>query len=151
MRRGFAVVCAALFLGAASPLIIEGQVAHPGPVAASALAGLKQVNVEASFATIHGAAKHRWSGPLLKDVLDLAAVQDVPGKHTRLRHSVLAAGADGYAVRVAFGEFLPEGENKQVIVALAQDGQKLDAPRLLVPGDHTFVRGVFDLTKLTVD
>lgn len=153
MRRGRApaVLAAALLLAAASPLTIAGQVSRPGPLAPPALAALRQVSVTAAFDTMHGPASHTWRGPLLRDVLDLAAVIDAPGKHTRLRHAVLASGADGYAVAVAYGELLDECAGKMVILALTQDGKPLDAPRLIVPGDRSFARGVFDVARLTVE
>jgi hypothetical protein len=126
---------------------VTGMVAHKGDVA---LAGLKAVSVSASFQTMGGQQAHRWSGPLLVDVLAAASVTDEPGKKTHLRHVILAKGADGYAVAVAIGEIETVGEGKQVIVALAEDDKPLAAPRLVVPGDSHFARGVRDLVALEV-
>jgi hypothetical protein len=126
---------------------VSGMVAHPGPVA---LDGLKQVPVAASFQTMGGKQAHRWSGPLLLDVLAAASVTDEPGKKTHMRHVILARGADGYAVSVAIGEIEKVGEGKQVIVALTEDDKPLAAPRLVVPGDAHFARGVHDLVGLEV-
>ena len=126
---------------------VTGMVAHPGLVA---LAGRKAVSVAASFRTMGGEQAHRWSGPLLLDVLGAASVTDEPGKKTHMRHVILARGADGYAVAIAIGEIEPIGEGKQVIVALSEDDKKLAAPRLVVPGDSHFARGVHDLVALEV-
>jgi hypothetical protein len=133
---------------AAAPAVqVSGLVAHPGPVA---LAGLKQVDVAASFQAKGGRQAHRWSGPRLLDVLGVAGVTDEPGRKTHMRHVILARGADGYAVAVAIGEIEPVGEGKQVIVALREDDVPLEAPRLVVPGDAHFARGVRGLVALEV-
>lgn len=126
---------------------VEGMVAHPGPVA---LDRLTQTDVTAKFATMHGVQAHTWRGPLLLDVVNTAGVKDEPGKKTHFRHTFLAWGADGYGVAIAMGEIDPKGEGKQVIVAVAEDSKPLDAPRLIVPGDHAFARGVRALTRVEV-
>jgi len=133
---------------AAPPAVqVSGLVAHSGPVA---LAGLRQVSVAASFQTKGGEVAHHWSGPLLLDVLAAASVTDELGKKTHMRHTILAHGSDGYAVAVAIGEIEPTGEGKQVIVALREDDVPLAAPRLVVPGDAHFARGVQGLVALEV-
>jgi len=149
--RALGVAGAALLLGgaaAAAPIVrVAGMVAHAGPVD---LAGLKQVTVAAKFNTMHGQQAHRWSGPLLASVVDAAGVQDEPGKRTHMRHVVLARGSDGYAAAVALGEFDPMAEGKQIIVAVREDDKPMGAPRLIVPGDASFTRGVRDLVTLEV-
>ena len=126
---------------------VTGMAAHPGPVA---LAALKQVVVAANFHTMHGEQSHRWSGPLLLDVLSAAGITDAPGKRTHMQHAILARGTDGYAACIAIGEIEAGGEGKQVIVAVREDGKPLAAPRLIVPGDATFTRGVHDLASLDI-
>ena len=126
---------------------VTGMVAHPGPVA---LGALKPVVVSASFHTMHGQQSHRWSGPLLLDVVNAASVVDAPGKRTHMQHVILARGADGYAVAIAIGEIEPGGEGKHVIVALLEDDKPIPAPRIVVPGDSSFTRGVHDLAELSV-
>jgi hypothetical protein len=126
---------------------VRGMVAQPGPVQ---LEALKQVSLAAGFLAKGGREAHRWSGPLLLDVLAAAVVTDEPGKKTHLRHTILASGADGYAVAIAIGEIDPLGEGKQIIVALREDDKALPAPRLVVPGDAHFARGVHDLVALEV-
>jgi hypothetical protein len=115
-----------------------------------ALATLKPVSVAASFHTMHGAEAGQWSGPLLLDVLQQASITDAPGKRTHMRHVIIATGADGYGAAIAIGEIDPKGAGKQVIVAVAQDGKPLATPRLVVPGDASFTRGVRDLVGLEV-
>jgi DMSO/TMAO reductase YedYZ molybdopterin-dependent catalytic subunit len=148
MKR-LALIALLATMGAAPPPSVQvtGLVAHAGPVA---LAGLPQVTVAASFHTMHGEQAHKWTGPLLRDVLAAAAITDAPGKRTHMRHVIMVSGTDGYAVAIAIGEIESGGENKQVIVALQQDNDTLPAPRLVVPGDTSFTRGVRDLATLEV-
>ncbi|MEJ0044890.1 MAG: hypothetical protein WDN04_01095 [Rhodospirillales bacterium] len=108
------------------------------------------MDVNASFKAKGGVEAHRWSGPLLLDVVGVAAVTDEPGRKTHMRHVIMARGADGYVVAVAIGEIEPIAEGKQVIVALREDGAALAAPRLVVPGDAHFARGVQGLVALEV-
>jgi hypothetical protein len=147
------IIAAALpgsLLAAAPPapsVQVTGMVAHPGPVV---LGSLKQASYSGSFHAMGGQQTHRWSGPLLLDVLAAANVTDAPGKKTHMRHIILARGADGYIVAVAIGEIEPIGEGKQVIVATREDDKPLAAPRLVVPGDSHLARGVRDLQGLEV-
>jgi DMSO/TMAO reductase YedYZ molybdopterin-dependent catalytic subunit len=139
--------CALLACTAAAPLTVTGLVQHPGPVA---LDKLTPITIDAKFSTMHGPQAHHWTGPLLRDVIHGVGVTDEPGKKTYMRHVILARGADGYIVSIAIAEIDPMGESKQVIVALRQDDKPLPAPRLIVPGDASFARGVHDLTALDV-
>ncbi len=151
-------VAAVLWAGAASaaqmpavqtgPFVaVTGMVAHAGPVA---LGALTQQDVSAKFHTMHGEQAHTWRGPLLLDVLNAATIVDAPGKRTHMQHSILARGSDGYAAAIAIGELEAGGEGKRVIVAVQEDGKPISAPRLIVPGDSSFTRGVHDLAALDV-
>jgi hypothetical protein len=141
----------ALLLGAPSAwgqsVAVTGMVSHGGKVE---LAALKQVSFSGSFNTMSGRQTHRWTGPLLLDVLDQAGMTDAPGKRTRMQHVILATGTDGYAAAIALGEIDPKGEGKQVIVAVTQDGAPMKAPRLVVPDDASFTRCVHDLATLEI-
>jgi glucose/arabinose dehydrogenase len=108
------------------------------------------VTIAGSFHTMSGTDAHQWTGPLLLDVLNAASVTDAPGKKTHFQHVILARGSDGYTVAVAIGEIDSRGEGKQVIVATQQDGKPLPSPRLVVPNDRAFARGVRDLVGLEV-
>jgi hypothetical protein len=114
------------------------------------LATLKQTSVSGSFDSMSGRQTHRWTGPLLLDVLNRAGITDAPGKRTHMRHVILASGKDGYGAAIALGEIDPHGEGKPVIVALTQDGKAMKAPRLVVQGDASLTRSIHDLTSLDV-
>jgi hypothetical protein len=126
---------------------VTGMVSHGGKID---LAALKQVTFSGSFNSMSGRQTHRWTGPLLLDVLDKAGMTDAPGKRTHMQHVILATGTDGYAAAIALGEIDPKGEGKQVIVALTQDGAPMKAPRLMVPQDASLTRCVHDLATLDV-
>lgn len=143
-----AILIGAVLCGGAAPatrVAVTGMVAHPGAVA---LAALPQQTVAARFQTRHGTQAHQWRGPALLDVLNQAGITDAPGGRTHLRHVILLTGADGYAAALALGEIDPQGEGKQVIVALTRDGTALPAPCVIVPGDRSFARGVHDLAGI---
>ena len=62
----------------------------------------------------------------------------------------MVRGGDGYAVALAIGEIDPAFENKQVVLADAQDGQPLAAARLVVPGDAKAGRSVRGVAAIEV-
>jgi hypothetical protein len=128
-------------------IAVSGMVAHGGRID---LAALKQAAFSGSFAAMSGRQTHRWTGPLLLDVLNQAGITDAPGKRTHWQHVILATGTDGYAAAIALGEIDPKGEGKQVMVAVTQDGAPMKAPRLVVPQDASFTRCVHDLATLEV-
>jgi hypothetical protein len=53
-------------------------------------------------------------------------------------------------VALAIAEIDPGFEGKQVLIATTQDGKKLAAPELVVPGDRRAGRRVHDLTGIEV-
>ena len=61
-----------------------------------------------------------------------------------------AVGADAYQAAVSYGEISPDFANKEVLVAVTQDGKPLSRPRLVVPGDIKGARYVSDLIELHV-
>jgi hypothetical protein len=98
-----------------------------------------------------GAADPCLRRPLLLDVLNLAHPDFDPTiKNDFLAHVVTATGSDGYRATVAWGEFDPGFEAKQILVAITEDGAALgDAgPRLVVPGDMRGGRYVSDVVSL---
>ena len=101
-----------------------------------------------------GAALALASTPLLTTVIAAAGGLDVDPtvKNDKLRHFVLATGADGYGAVVSWGEVDPSFAGTRVVVAWAEDGKPLPATsgpaRLVVPSDHAGGRYVFSLVRL---
>jgi hypothetical protein len=153
MIRWSALLAGAILLGAAgpAPLAISGSVDHPQTMTEDALEKLPPTHVEVTTEGEHGPPKQTaYDGVLLWSLLEPAGLIDAPGKKTKPQHVFLAKGADGYAVALSIGELAPMYEGKQVLVAYAQDGKKLDGLKLVVPGDKRAARFVQDLVAIEV-
>jgi hypothetical protein len=152
MRR-YALGASALLLGAAGPaqLAISGGILHPQSFSEEALEKLPATHVEVTVGGEHGPPKPAaYDGVLLWSLIEPAGLIDAPGKKTKPQHVFLARGADGYAVALSIGEIAPMYEGKQVLVAYAEDGKKLDGVKLVVPGDKRAARFVRDLVSIEV-
>lgn len=143
-------LCAGPALAEPAPIAVTGHVGHPGTLSAGALAALPQADVEISFEAGHEEKGLHFSGPLLWAVVSDAAPADEPGQHTKLLHTIIAHGQDGYSVVLALGEIDPRLEGKQAIIATAQDGKPLASYRLIVPGDKHASRAVRDLVGIEI-
>jgi hypothetical protein len=126
-------------------------VEHRLKLTAADLAALPQHSQTVTFLAGTGPQTHTYTGPLLVDVLNAAGPTFDPDiKNDKLRHYASIVGSDGYQVIVAWGEIDPGFENKEVLVALTEDGAELgDAgPRVTVPGDSRGGRYVTDVVTI---
>ncbi len=130
----------------ASSFVLDGAVAHPGPLDPSALARLAVVSVPVSQVTGHGTSRSRPSGVRLWDLLLQAGPRNEGAKHAILRHTLTVYGKDGYQVAFSFGELDPDGSADPVLV-VTEAGHA----SLVVPGDRTAARNVHDVARMTVD
>jgi len=135
-----------------SSLKLGGNVEHPQTFTLADLKTMPSTQVDASFATMHGQEHHVWTGVKLLDLIEKAGVKTEKAKFAVLRHSVLIAGKDGYAVALSMGEMEPMAENKPVILAYRSDAAPTDLPglRLVVPNDQHGARQVHDVTEIDV-
>ncbi len=131
-------------------LRLTGAVRHPGELTHEQLTALPQKTLTVSYHTAHGVEIRTESGPLLSAVLPATALAVTTAKNGELAFAMLAGGADGYAAAIAYGEVAPHITNQSVIVALAEDGKPLAAPRLIVPADSAGGRDVRDLVEIHV-
>ncbi len=119
----------------------------------AAMPGQKTVTV--TFDTSSGPRTNTYTGPLLLDVLQLAGPEFDPEiKNDKLSHYVSAtADVDGYQALVAWGEFDPSFENKQILLAATKNGASLAAegPELVVPGDKAGGRFVTGVSSVKLD
>jgi hypothetical protein len=129
---------------------VAGAVQHPETLSADDLRKLPPVSVSISFETDKGAESASYTGALLWNVVAAAVPVDAPGKNTKLRHTILVTGRDGYAVAISEGEIDPAFEGKSVLLAYDKDGTALDGVRLVVPGDHHGGRAVRDVVRIDV-
>lgn len=153
-KRTFAIImlaaaaCAAtpaLAQGGATGPVLDGAVAHPGPLDTAALAKLATASLPVVQLTGHGISHDRADGTLLWDVLQQAGTRDEAAKHASLRHTVMVFGRDGYQVAFSFGELDPGGSGDPVL--LIRSGDQFG---LVVPGDRTAARDVHDVVRITV-
>jgi hypothetical protein len=74
-------------------------------------------------------------------------------KNDKLRNYVSVTASDAYQALVAYGEIDPSFENKQVLLAVTQDGASLagEGPRLVVPGDTAGGRYVTGVVQVRID
>jgi len=129
---------------------IAGQVQHPATLTVRDLQALPVTTVSVSFATDKGQERATYAGALLWSVISNAAPIDAPGKNTKLRHTILVTGRDGYAAALSEGELDPDFAGKQVLLAYEKDGKPISGVRLVVPGDLHGGRAVRDVVRIEV-
>jgi len=132
---------------AESGLLLDGAVAHPGPVSLEMLSGLPQQSMVVAYGTEHGVHAGRVSGVLLWDVLQQAGLVNDPAKHGLLRHTLMVTGRDGYAVAFSLGELSPAGTADPVLLVRDAGTRHFD---VAVPGDHAGARDVHDVVHIAV-
>jgi hypothetical protein len=98
-----------------------------------------------------GPQSHTYVGPTLIDIVTAAdPAVDPADHHALLPVVVVATGAGDYTATVAWGEISPDFAATPVLVDCTEDGNELDQPRLVMPGDIRGGRYVRDLTELRV-
>ena len=135
---------------AAAELALTGQVEHPSTLTLADLRALPPTSVEVAHPGNQGEQRASYTGALLWTLLSAAVPVERNGPRTRLEHTLLARGRDGYAVALAIGELDPRMAGKQVVVAYARDGAPTPALQLVVPGDSHAGRSVRDLVAIEV-
>jgi DMSO/TMAO reductase YedYZ molybdopterin-dependent catalytic subunit len=139
-----------LALPASADVLIDGQVSAPRSWSVADLKAQTAVTVETSYLSGKGEEHVRFTGVPLWALLGEAKLTDKEGHHPDLRHSVAVTGRDGYVIAVAFGEFDPEFEDKNVLVAYERDGKPLEGLQLVMPGDKRGARYVHDVVHIEV-
>jgi DMSO/TMAO reductase YedYZ molybdopterin-dependent catalytic subunit len=146
-------LAAPVFAADASSLAITGQVQHPETLTRADIEKRPPTTIQVTFQTASGPEEGSFTGAPLWPLLGDAGPINPPGKNTRLRHTILVTGRDGYAVALSYGELDPDYEGKSVILAYAKDGKPLapaDGIRLIIPGDHHGGRDVRDVVTIEV-
>ncbi|AWT57274.1 molybdopterin-binding protein [Mycolicibacterium smegmatis] len=132
-------------------LSVTGDVGAPLTMTREALRALPNRTLDATFTTHDGPQHHTYTGALLSDAITAAHPAGGPNaEHPLLTVAVVATGADGYAATLAWGDIDPSVTPTPALVAWAQDGTDLDAPRLVLPGDLNGSRYVSELRELRV-
>lgn len=154
MRRLLTVLALSLANTAAwaqTPLTISGLVAQPVTLTMADLRKLAATSVQAMQMSGQGPVKLDCSGPALATVLATAKLALPPAKNSSLRHTLLIAADDGYAVALSLGEIDPNFGDAAPLVATQCNGQQLEAPRLVMPDDKSASRSVHGIVSIKIN
>jgi hypothetical protein len=126
---------------------VAGAVTTPGTYTLSQLP-------QTSFTTTEpwwwGSRTHSDTGVSVEDLVNAAAPTLPAAKNAILRVTVTVSGEWSRAVTLALGELDPNFGNHPAYLALTQDGWKLPAPELIVPGDTSDARTMAHVDRITV-
>lgn len=104
--------------------------------------------------TTSGVQRHRFTGPLLHDVLvDAGPVFDTARRKDRLRFLIAVRGADGHHVLLSWAEIDPDFGRAPVLLAVTFDGAPLErvGSQLVVPQDRCGARYISGIETIRVD
>ena len=136
---------------AAEPFLsVTGVVAKPLHLSLTDLRALPTSHVSATQLSGRGPVALDCTGVALSVLLAGASPSIGSQRNAGLAHTLLVIADDGYAVALSFGEFDPDYGHATPIVATDCDGKPLEAPRLVVPGDHHAGRAVRGVVTIDV-
>jgi DMSO/TMAO reductase YedYZ molybdopterin-dependent catalytic subunit len=128
---------------------VTGDVHNPRSFTLNELRAFPAETKSVTFESDGGSQSHTYVGALLDDVVSVAdPVVNASAKNAALTMAIRATGVDGYTVAVALPEISPGFTANPALVAYTEDGEPLDRPRLVVPGDLKGGRYVNDLVEL---
>ncbi len=141
--------------GVSTSFRVTGRIGHPKVYRLADLKALPPHTVDVSFQGPGGIQTHSFTGALLLDVANAAAPRfDADQKNDFLRWTARVHATDNYEVVVAWGEFDPGFEGKQVLLAYADNGQPLTDTgfaRLVVPNDKKGGRYVSNVNLVALN
>ena len=133
---------------------IGGEVLRPCELAMDELRALGRQQGEVAFSCRKsGVRRHRFEGPLLREVVALAEPVFTGGdRRDRVRFLLALRGGDGHRVVLSWAEIDPEFGAQPVLLGVSRDGVALDdeGPQLVVPGDVCGARNISRVTELRV-
>ncbi|MEU5093008.1 molybdopterin-dependent oxidoreductase [Streptomyces sp. NPDC021356] len=135
--------------GPAAELVLDGDLDRPTRLTVSDLAAWPQHRAGVAFeCATSGVRHHRFTGPLLYDVLaDAGPAFDPARRKDRLRFLIAVRGTDGHHTLLSWAEIDPDFGRAPVLLAVTLDGAPLDHPgaQLVLPQDRCggrYVSGV---------
>ncbi|MFI9644938.1 molybdopterin-dependent oxidoreductase [Streptomyces sp. NPDC052040] len=141
--------------GPAALLALTGDLAHPVRLTVPDLSAWPQHRVRVAFeCATSGVRRHRFTGPLLHDVLSAAGPGFDPARRKdRLRFVIAVTGADGHRVLLSWAEIDPDFGRAPVLLAGSIDDIPLDGtgPQLVLPHDRCGARYVSGVNAIRVD
>jgi hypothetical protein len=127
---------------------VDGAVASPATYSLSALAALPQSTFTAPAG--RGSRPGVDQGVSLESLVELAVPQLPAAKNALLRVVITVTGEHGTQRTLALGELDPNFGNHPAYLALQEGGVALAEPELVVPGDANGIRGVPDVSEISV-
>jgi hypothetical protein len=139
----------------AAEFVLTGDLTRPARLTVPDLRGWPQHRAEVTFeCRTSGTRRHRFTGPLLHDVLADACPGFDPGRRKdRLRFLIAVSGADGHRALLSWAEVDPDFGRAPVLLAAGIDDTPLDlaGPQLVLPQDRCGARYVSGIDTIRVD
>ncbi|MEU6671769.1 molybdopterin-dependent oxidoreductase [Streptomyces sp. NPDC046727] len=136
-------------------LTLTGDLLRPARLTVPELLRRPQHTADVSFeCATSGMQHHRFTGPLLYDVLaDAGPGFDPARRKDRLRFLIAVTGTDGHHALLSWAEIDPDFADEPVLLAVTVDGTPLDAvgPQLVLPQDRCGGRHISGITAIRVD
>lgn len=153
MSQGLAA--AGTTAGPVAEFALTGDLTRPARLTVPDLLAWPQHGAEVSFECApSGSRHHRFTGPLLHDVLAAAGPGFDPARRKdRLRFLIAVSGTDGHHVLLSWGEIDPGFGPAPVLLAVTIDGAPLDrtGPQLVLPQDRCGARHISGISGIRVD
>lgn len=135
--------------GPTAEMVITGDLRRPARLKVPDLLAWRQHTAQVAFeCATSGVRHHRFTGPLLYDVLtDAGPDFDPRRRKDRLRFLIAVSGADGHHTLLSWAEIDPDFGRAPVLLAATLDGAPLDraGSQLVPPQDRCggrYVSGV---------
>lgn len=142
-------------VGPVAELVLVGDPTRAAGLTVPDLLGWPQHQAEVTFAcATSGVRHHRFTGPLLHDVLvDAGPAFDPTRRKDRLSFLIAVSGADGHHALLAWAEIDPDFGRAPVLLAVTIDDTPLDraGPQLVLPQDRCGARHISGVSAIRVD
>ncbi|QJT04707.1 molybdopterin-dependent oxidoreductase [Streptomyces asoensis] len=139
----------------AAELVLAGDLTRPARLTVPDLLGWPQHQAEVTFeCATSGVRRHRFTGPLLHEVLvDAGPGFDPVRRKDRLRFLIAVSGADGHHALLSWAEIDPDFGRAPVLLAVTIDDTPLDraGPQLVLPQDRCGARHISGVNAIRVD
>ncbi|MPY56670.1 molybdopterin-dependent oxidoreductase [Streptomyces spongiae] len=136
-------------------VVLAGDLARPSRLSVADLPAWPQHEAAVSFeCATSGIQHHRFTGPLLHDVLlDAGPGFDPARRKDRLRFLIAVRGADGHHALLSWAEIDPDFGRAPVLLAVTIDDNPLDraGPQLVLPQDRCGARHISGINAIRVD
>ncbi|WP_328492107.1 molybdopterin-dependent oxidoreductase [Streptomyces sp. NBC_00414] len=153
MSQSFAVTGTAA--GPVAELALTGDLTRPARLTVPDLLAWPQHEAAVSFeCATSGIQRHRFTGPLLHEVLMAAGPGFDPARRKeRLRFLIAVSGRDGHHALLTWAEIDPDFGRAPVLLAATVDDSPLDAtgPQLVLPQDRCGARHISGISAIRVD